>query len=347
MNGLRVLFVAPGDGRGSSMIFVRRQAESLEREGVEVESFYLGSRTAPLQLARDFRRLRAHIARFQPALVHAHFGTVTAAFAALAARGLPLVITYRGGDLNGPVLGKTLGKFRHSAAHLLSQLAALAAARIVCVSRPVAERLWWRRKRVAILASGVDGDLFQPEPQAAARGRIGWDASQRVVLFNAGHDPRNKRLDLAEQSMAAARRLGPKRLGAELRLYILDGGVAPQLIPTYMNASDCLLITSDQEGSPTVLQEALACGLPVVTVDAGDAAVRLRGVRPSRVVSRDPEVIGRALQEIAQAGMRSNGRMAAERVSLRRLAPALCRVYRKALGRKSLVSAMSRSARSV
>lgn len=322
MNPLRVLFVAPGEPHGSSMIFVRRQAESLAQEGIEVDSFYLASRTAPLRLAREFQRLRARIENFRPALVHAHFGTMTAAVAALAAKNLPVVITYRGGDLNG----RALAGPRPLVAHLLSQLAALRAARLVCVSRPLAQRLWWRRRRVTILPSGVDTGLFRPESQAAARSRLGWNESDRVVLFNAGHDAANKRLDLAEQSVAVAR-----RLGAALRLHVLCGQLDPEAVPGYMNASDCLLIASDREGSPTVLQEALACGLPVVSVDAGDAAARLRGVRPSRVVTRDPEVIGRALMEIALSGARSSGPRAAEQVSLRRLAPRLCRVYRKAL----------------
>jgi len=321
----RVLFVIPGDGRGSSMIFARREAENLSSDGVEAACFYLSSRTSPFALIREFFRLRTWIRTLRPHLLHAQFGTVTAALAAMAAGKRPLVITYRGGDLNPAshcspraVLG-----------HWLSQLAAIRAVRIVCVSRELCDRLWWRRSRVSILPSAVDPDLFRPEPRQLARLRLNWNPDQPVVLFNAGYDPRNKRLDLAEQSIAVAQRsLNP------LRLEVLLGGTDPSLIPSYMNSSDCLLIASDSEGSPTVLAEALACGLPIVSVDAGDAAERLRGVHPSRLVPRDPEVIGRALADIAASARRSNGPAAIQSCTLSGHAQVLARLYREALNAK-------------
>ena len=80
----RVLFVIPGEAEGSSMIFARRQAESLERQGVEVNLFHLRSRTSLLELAREWRRFRRRVRRVNPQVIHAHFGTMTALFAAWA-----------------------------------------------------------------------------------------------------------------------------------------------------------------------------------------------------------------------------------------------------------------------
>src|SRR6202035_3211140 len=96
--GLRVMFVIPGEPVGTSMIFARRQAGSLTAEGVEVSAFYLLSRTSPIKLARELVRFRRQLRRDDPQLVHAHFGTMTAMFTALAAVDKPLVITYRGSD---------------------------------------------------------------------------------------------------------------------------------------------------------------------------------------------------------------------------------------------------------
>lgn len=317
----RVLLVIPGEARGASMIFAERQAESLDRQGVEVHVFRLRSRTSPGVLAREFFRFRREAARLRPSLVHAQFGTMTALFAAAAAGGRPLVVTYRGTDLNpSPGIRAALGR-------LCSQLAALRAARMVCVSSELRRRLWWRRARVTVLPTGVDAELFQPQDRNAARERLHWRESARVVLFNAGFNRRVKRLDLAERAVAIARDSLPG-----LRLEVLNGDIQPEKIPELMNASDCLLVTSDREGSPAVVQEALSCGLPIVSVAVGDVAEQLAGVANTRVVERDAAALGRALVEITEQPLRTDGPSRAAELGSAAIARRLMAVYREAAG---------------
>jgi len=134
------------------MIFARRQAESLVRQGVEVNLFYLRSRTSLRELAREWRRFRRRVHRVNPQVIHAHFGTMTAWFAAWAAPLRPLVITYRGSDLNATPQGaRWQARLRAAAGRAMSQFAALRAARIVCVSRQLRERLWWRRGNAVVM----------------------------------------------------------------------------------------------------------------------------------------------------------------------------------------------------
>jgi teichuronic acid biosynthesis glycosyltransferase TuaC len=315
---VRVVFVIPEGEAANSMIFARRQAESVRRQGVEVGMFLLESRTSPVALAREFRRFRRELRRHRPHVVHAHFGTMTAMFAALAAGRLPLVITYRGSDLNpSPGLRSNLGR-------ALSQLAALRAARIVCVSDSLRRRLWWRRGAATVLATGVDPSQFRPEPRSNARRRLGWPDHERVVLFNAGSDPRIKGMGLARAAMAEARRAVPA-----LRWEVMDGQVPPALVPTLMNGADCLLVTSDHEGSPVVIQEALACGLPVVSVDVGDAVERLRGVPNTCILPRGPEALGAALAGMVEPPRRTDGLWKIAEFSAATIATKLCQIYTK------------------
>jgi glycosyltransferase involved in cell wall biosynthesis len=322
---MRILFVVPGDPTdlpGTNMIFVRRQAESLQREGLEVNSFYLRSRTSLRVLVQEFARFKTELKRMNPAVVHAHYGTMTALFAALGAGRRPLVITYRGSDLNG---SRRVSRLRSALGRWMSQAAALRAERIVCVSRGLQQCLWWRRDRVTVLPSGVDAELFRPEARSEARARLGWPHSDRVVLFNAGRDPRTKRLDLALEAVELARETFPA-----LRLEILRGQTGPDQVPTWMNASDCLLVTSDHEGSPTVVQEALACGLPVVSVEVGDIAERLEHVTHTRVVARDAHALAAALVELIREPLRTNGPESARAISLGRIAERLRDLYAEA-----------------
>jgi teichuronic acid biosynthesis glycosyltransferase TuaC len=326
--GPRVLFVVPGEAQGSSMIFVRRQAHSLVAEGVRADLYFLSSRTSPQRLLAEFHRFRAELRRLRPQVVHAHFGTMTAAFAALGCGSLPLVVTYRGSDLNPPpVCCRGLARVRARCGCLLSQLAALRARQIVCVSRQLRDRLWWRRAVVRILPTGVDPAMFHPEPRARARQRLGWAEGETVVLFNAGHDARGKRLDLAQAAFARARRQMPA-----LRLEILDGSVAPARVPALMNASDCLLLTSFSEGSPTVVQEALACDLPIVSVDVGDVVERLEGVRDSTVALAEPAVLARALLSMVNPPRRSNGSLKVAEFSQHGIALQLKEIYQQLAG---------------
>lgn len=162
-----------------------------------------------------------------------------------------------------------------------------------------------------------------------ARQVLEWDWEARVVLFNASrpYQRGNKRLDLAEAGVRIA-----ERYVGDVQLVVLDGLVPPERIPLMMNAADCLVLTSDYEGSPNVVKEAMACNLPVVSVDVGDVVERLCDVHPSRIVARDPQALGSAIYDILKLRCRSNGREIVERdlaeaVTVQRVLD----VYRKAL----------------
>jgi glycosyltransferase involved in cell wall biosynthesis len=168
----------------------------------------------------------------------------------------------------------------------------------------------------------VDLELFQPLEKQDARRRLGWGSDERVVLFNKGKAPQLKGLSLAREAvLVAENKLGP------VRLVELDGEVAPERIPIYLNAADCLVLASESEGSPNILKEAMACNLPVATVDVGDAAERLDGIYPSQVVPRNTAQLGQAISEILETGKRSNGRGKIKDFSEDRIAETLRQLY--------------------
>jgi glycosyltransferase involved in cell wall biosynthesis len=302
-----------------SFIFARRQVESLADAGVTIQVFYLKLRTSPRGLFRSWRRLRKVIETYSPDVVHAHYGTITSFLCACSTRR-PLAITFRGSDLN---TDPTINLLRGRLGFLLSQISTLRASIVFCTSSRLRERLWLRKNRAVILPSGVDLVLFQPREKGESRRILGWERDGRVVLFNVGHAPLLKGLPLARQAVAIAeKKLGP------LRVVELDGNVAPEKIPIYLNAADCLVLASESEGSPNILKEALACNLPVAGVDVGDVAERLVGVCPSKVVPRDAASLGQAIFEILETPRRSNGRERIQECSEEKIANILHDIYR-------------------
>jgi len=321
-NNLRVLSVIPYNKSRNSMIFARRQMQFLAGHGVINKTFLLASRSSLLILIKEFKRLRREIGSFQPDIVHAHFGTVTA-FISVFASDVPVIITFRGSDLNR---SGGVNFLKWISGHLLSQISALKADRIICVSEELKNRLLWKKRGTVVLPSGVDTSLFVTEDRNKARLKLGWEQSDRIVLFNVGNNSINKRLDLAESSV----RLAEAIIG-EISLKVLDGNTDPDEVPIYMNAADCLLVTSDKEGEPTVVQEALACNLPVISVPVGDVKKRLSGVAPSTVVEREPQEISKAIVEILSSPQRSNGREFIDALSLENITREIVKIYNAVL----------------
>jgi glycosyltransferase involved in cell wall biosynthesis len=104
-----------------------------------------------------------------------------------------------------------------------------------------------------------------------------------------------------------------------------------------MSAADVLLLPSFHEGSPNVVKEALASGLPVVAAPVGDCAERLAGVVPGGVVAREPEAFSAAVEAVLRAGTRSNGREKVAPLELSAVARRILAVYELALARRRRV----------
>lgn len=320
--GVRVLAVIPGDGTG--FVFVERQLRSLVLVGVEIQKSYLQSRTSPRYLLQAWKRLNQEIQSSRAEILHAHYGTMTSFLCSLV-RDVPVVITFRGSDLNPH---SSFGRLRRYAGLFLSQLSVLGAAQVICVSAQLRDRLWWGRSRVILIPTGVDLGLFRPTTIEAARHVLGWSLSEKVVLFCAGREPHGKGCHLVRAAVDHAERsVGP------IRLCVLDGSIDPDSVPQYLNAADCLAFASFQEGSPNIVKEAMACNLPVVSVDVGDVKERLLGLQHSKIVRRDPAEFGSALVEALTSRQRSNGREALLELSEETVASRLRLMYEQLLCR--------------
>ncbi len=283
------------------MQFVVHQNRYLRSAGHEVKEFYLKSRINPIVLLGEVRRFRLEQDSFRPDIIHANYGTVTALFTSRLAKS-PVVVTFRGSDLN-PVRGDS--SLVNSCRLFLSKMAASSTRTraIICVSKQLASVVGDISKKIVVIPDGLDLGLFKPADRSERREALGWSPSVPVVLFNASRHPVLKRLDLAKQVLGRVQEVFPHAC-----LHVLNGKTEQEKVVDCMNASDVLLVTSDFEGSPNVVKEAMACNLPVVSVDVGDVAQQLENTSCSIVCDRNVDALANAAIQILSELPRSNGR---------------------------------------
>ncbi|MBK8846578.1 MAG: glycosyltransferase [Bacteroidetes bacterium] len=295
---LTILFVIPGSPEGNSMIFSKRQARQLEEAGHKVVVFYLQERGGIMDLVRQTKLVKAQIKQHNPDVVHAHYGTFTAMVVALC-RFKRTIITYQGSDLN---MLRSEPWLKEVVAKLFSQLASIQAYKVICVSKKLRQKLIFARSKCSIIPMGVDLEQYYPIPMQEARNQLRWTIDAKIILFNY-NNAAVKRIDIAQQATALVQQQMP-----DLQLHVLDGKVEYEKLLLMYNASNCLLMCSDSEGSPTMIKEAMACNLPVVSSDAGDIFENIKATNPVAMCKQQAEDIASGIIQVVNKNQRSNGR---------------------------------------
>src|SRR6266516_7550446 len=203
---IRVLMITSGypqPGQPHTQQFVKRQAEFLRAAGVEVEVFDFRGRQKLRHYVTGWTRVRSRLGAGRYDLVHAQFGQ--SGLLALPKR-LPLVVTFRGDDLEG-VLSNSTGRLtpRGRVLPMLSRVVARRADATIVVSAHM-KALLDSEARPHVIPSGLDLERFRLIPQAEARGYLGLPSDRRLVLFVGSPTSSRKRYDLARQAVAIVQR---------------------------------------------------------------------------------------------------------------------------------------------
>jgi glycosyltransferase involved in cell wall biosynthesis len=321
---MRVLVVTnmwPSAERPHWGAFVRSQADSLAALGCENTLYEIRGYDSSLDYFRAMGEIprMAHDCRAD--VVHAHYGLSGAAATRVR---VPLVVSFCGDDLLGRPDARGRLTFKSRALIPVSLHAARRADAVIVKSDEM-RRALGTVPDVLVIPNGVDLSRFAPEPRAAARAALGWKEAGHVLLFAADPAEERKNWPLAEATRAAL-----VARGLDVRLEAFHGRPQPDMVRA-MNAADLLLLPSFHEGSPNVVKEAMAVGLPVVAAPVGDCVERLRDVTPSWVVERSVEAFANAAAAALADARRSNGRDVIQRtLSLEAVAKQVLAVYGEA-----------------
>ena len=203
-----------------------------------------------------------------------------------------------------------------------------------------------------VIHNGTDTDI-KAASASETRAKLGIPADAPVLLGVFRLGPEKRPLLFLETAGLLCRQFpalrvlvaGEGSMREEMERYIVDNGLKKCVtllgrredIPDLLCAADSMLFTSGKEGFPNVLQEAQACGCPVVCTDAGDAAEIIENGVTGIVcpVSADATTLCEHLvrlmtnkavaQEMANAGMRRIKTL----YSFEVMGKALCAYYRQ------------------
>jgi glycosyltransferase involved in cell wall biosynthesis len=183
-----------------------------------------------------------------------------------------------------------------------------------------------RRVPAVQMFTGVDTEMFRPAGGAdkpGLRRRLGLNPDRPTALF-VGRFVEKKGLHVLSKmarqrpdlqwAFAGWGHLDPENWGLS-NVTVFRGLSGPDLVPLYQ-ASDVFVLPSKGEGFPLVIQEALACGLPVVcSAEIADAdATVLPYLFPVALDEANPEATASAFcGEIDRRLANGDGELPAER----------------------------------
>lgn len=295
------------------------QVRSLEQAGVMVHVACTRAASGKPTYFRSRHQVTDLIREFQPNLVHVHFG-----YTALAVLPCPLpkVLTLCGDDISGTADGVGHITLKSRLGATVTRRVARSFDAVVVMNPTMRAKLAPETvDRTVILPYGIDTTRFMPGSRSEAREKLGLTPDGLVVTFVNSGRQRTKRLDLAR---AAVDRL--KADGHSVTLLVAED-VHPDDMPAHYRAANCLLMTSDVEGSPNCVKEALACGTPVVSVPVGDVPEVIAEADGGCVADRDPQALAAAVLQVTAASRPQGASLLPQRFTLGGVTKELLQLY--------------------
>ncbi|TAF66237.1 MAG: glycosyltransferase [Cytophagales bacterium] len=126
------------------------------------------------------------------------------------------------------------------------------------------------------LPNGVDTSFFSPMPMSEAKQKLNLAHDKKYLLFVSANDlhRKEKRYDLFQEIVKKLKEQYQHEDIEELHLV----NAKRQEVPLYFNASHIHILTSDYEGSPNSVKEALSCNVAVVSTSVGNVVKMLEDI---------------------------------------------------------------------
>lgn len=292
-----------------------------------VDVLPLQMRKTPQSMALALRQARIFIRSWRPDIIHAHMihANLFARILGAISNTAPPVVCTAHSAREGGRLSMLAYRLTDRWSQLTTHVSPQGRQAMIAAGAVPA-------RRITVVPNGIDTTQFRPDAAQRQRTRaeLGLHANTRL-LINVGRLVKEKAqgplidaFSLVKPGLDARLLIvgeGPLRAALEQRIrnhqltehiHLLG---ARQDVPALLNAADLFVLSSDIEGMPLAVGEALACELPVVATDASGVA-ELLGECGEIVPRGNPDALASAMRRALSAGRGSPDMKAARRARI-------------------------------
>lgn len=233
-------------------IFVKEQIEETEKHSeVESDLYYINAREkGNLEYLTSLFRIPLKILKGKYDIIHIHYG-LSALFLFFYKPKAKTFLTLHGADI--------LEKQGKKVQVYLTKKIMKRVYKVFILSNEMEEVVRPLKINYEVLPCGVNVDFFKPDKITSR------DENTKLIVFPGNPLVEVKNYCLFGKVIEYLRQNSPYTIESETVHHL-----SRVQVKELLNRGDCLLMTSISEGSPQVVKEALACGLPVVSVPVGD-----------------------------------------------------------------------------
>jgi len=269
-------------------------AEYLRTLGVDIQLEYLGKLRSPSDIFAALRYIREISKDYD--IVHSQYGSICGKVTSTI-NGCPKILSLRGSDWN--VYNDSFG-FDYFHSRLSSVLTHTAINKYNCVlsvsnRMSLAVKKKYKNVDVITFPSPIDLNYFVPLDKSKARKKLGYnncDKEKWVLFTSIDRDNPIKRFSLAREAIKIAN----SEYG-NIRLRIAES-IPYREMPLFVGACDLILCTSEYEGWPNSIKEALACNIPFISTDVSDLSKIADKELICKICSPDAKIIAHQICEV-------------------------------------------------
>ena len=325
MNVLHIVGGLPTPEKPYLQPFIKAQIDSLVSIGINVKTLNLHGDKSFLNYFFSAKKVRSIVNEKKIQIIHSHY-SYCGITALLAKTKVPIVLSLMGSDLLGNPNSKGNLTIRGRFDKALTKYVSQKVDRIIVKSPEMKNKLNVK-KLIDVVPNGVDFSLFNPNTKVQNVDKFGIKENEFVALFLGDPKLDRKNYSLAKKGFDEFVNKFQIKDAKILNPFGISHGQVSQL----MNASNVLLLTSFWEGSPNVIKEAMACDLPIISVDVGDVKEVIGKTFNCFLVDYSAEEIAEKLKVIYDNKLRSNGRENINHLSDRNIAEKLFEIYSEIL----------------